>query len=148
MDASGATIEILAGIRTAIADRIEREAVEGSWDGQTVRVLNPASMLREKVSLAVEANQAGRQDAKHVEILAPCCRCFFKDLAKVVVMHELTGRNAIFYLNIALEVLRSRNARHFDALWGAQWANVMPWTTLVGTADPALVRFVQHQRPA
>ncbi len=145
---SGAMIEILAGIRTAIADQIEREAVEGGLDGQVVRVLNPASMLREKVSLAVEANQTGRQDAKHVEILAPCCRCFFDDLAAAVTARELTGRDAIFYLNIALEVLRAKTARHFDALWGAQWSNVIPWTTLSGTSDSALGRFVQPQRPA
>jgi hypothetical protein len=81
---SGAFIEILAGIRTAIADQIEREAVDGEMAGQVVRVLNPASMLREKVSLAVEANQTGRQDAKHVQILAPCCRCFFEDLERIV----------------------------------------------------------------
>ncbi|HUG09817.1 MAG TPA: hypothetical protein VMM36_02330 [Opitutaceae bacterium] len=145
---SGAIIEILAGIRTAIADQIEREAVDGALAGQVVRVLNPASMLREKVSLAVEANQTGRQDAKHVEILAPCCRCFFEDLAAAVTARELTGRDAIFYLNIALEVLRSRNARHFDAIWGTQWTNVIPWTALTATNDPALGRFARHQSPS
>lgn len=144
---SGAIIEILAGIRTAIADQIQREAVARDFGTVVVSVLNPASMLREKVSLAVEANQTGRQDAKHVEILAPCCRCFFEDLAAAVTAGELTGRDAIFYLNIALEVLRSKIARHFDVLWGAQWSQVIPWTTLTATNDPALGRFAQHQRP-
>lgn len=145
---SGAMIEILAGIRTAIADQIEREAVDGGLEGHLIRVLNPASMLREKVSLAVEANQTGRQDAKHVQILAPCCRCFFEDLAAAVVARELTGRDALFYLSIALEVLRSKNARHFENLWGPQWSSVIPWSTLAATGDQALGRFVQHQRPS
>jgi hypothetical protein len=145
---SGAFIEILAGIRTAIADQIEREAVDGEMAGQVVRVLNPASMLREKVSLAVEANQTGRQDAKHVQILAPCCRCFFEDLATAVTERQLTGRDALLYLNIALEVLRSKNARHFDSLWGVQWSSVIPWDVLAGCDDPALRRFSEHQRPA
>lgn len=92
---SGAIIEILACIRTAIADQIEREAVDGALDGLVVHVLNPASMLREKVSLAVEANQTGRQDAKHVQILAPCCLCFFEDLAEAVPARELTGRDLL-----------------------------------------------------
>lgn len=104
-------------------------------------------MLREKVSLAVEANQTGRQDAKHVRILAPCCRCFFEDLAAAVVAGELTGRDALFYLSIALEVLRSCLARAFDDLWGPHWEAVIPWETLAATNDPALANFVLHQRP-
>lgn len=145
---TGAMIEVLAGIRTATADKIEREAVDGRVAGATVRVLNPASMLREKVSLAVEANQTGRQDAKHVRILAPCCRCFFEDLAAAVVARELTGRQALFYVAIALEVLRSKLARHFDEVWGRQWARVIPWDVLASTGDSSLMRFVEHQRPA
>ena len=145
---SGAMIEILAGIRTAIADQIEREAVDGGLEGHSIRVLNPASMLREKVSLALEANQTGRQDAKHVQILAPCCRCFFEDLAAAVVARELTGRDALFYLAIALEVLRSKHAPAFANVWGPRWSSVIPWATLTDTGDPALGRFVEHQQPA
>jgi hypothetical protein len=144
---SGAMIEVLAGIRTATADQIEQEAVARDFGPINIRVLNPASMLREKVSLAVETDQTGRQDAKHVRILVPCCRCFFEDLAAAVVMGELTGRDALFYLAIALEVLRSKSARAFDALWGPAWAEVIPWEALTATGDAALRRFVEHQKP-
>lgn len=140
-------IEILGGIRTATAEQIEKEAVAGALEGATVRALNPLSMLREKVSLAVEANQSGRQDIKHVHILGPCSRCFLQDLATAVAAHELSGRDVLFYLAIALEVMRSKLARNFDALWGARWEHVIPWPALAATGDPALQRFVQHQQP-
>lgn len=143
----GAMIEILAGIRTAVSSQIIGEAVDRNFGDASIRVLNPASMLREKVSLATEANQTGRQDAKHVQILAPCCRCFFEDLAAAVVARELTGRDALFYLAIALDVLRSPQARAFDRLWETRWDAVIPWDVLSATGDPGLGRFVQHQRP-
>ena len=72
-------VELLSGVRGV--PRIgEENMVEVTVQGVHLRVLDPISCLKAKISNAAEIDQTGRQDVNHVEIMKICAGEYAKDI--------------------------------------------------------------------
>ena len=69
-------IEIVRSIPGVTAPTVDALAIEMEWNGKSVRVLDPISLLICKIELALTVSQANRQDVEHLKILRFCVRGF------------------------------------------------------------------------
>jgi len=65
------TIEVVRRI-PGISDSMETPAIQAEWEGKTIRVLDPVSLLACKLELAATVSQEKRRDVVHLRILLPC----------------------------------------------------------------------------
>jgi hypothetical protein len=66
-------IEIVRRI-PGVSGSVEALAIQAEWDGKTIRVLDPISLLACKLELAAKVPQEQRHDVVHLKILLPCSR--------------------------------------------------------------------------
>lgn len=114
-DASGTPllIEVLRNIRGATNEELREPVYEFAIgdDGARVQVPGPIVLLQAKVANFCEIKQAGRQDGRHVLILARVLPAYLDDLRDAVVAGRVEERVLIDYLEKLLRVLLSKHGR-------------------------------------
>lgn len=79
-------------------------------DGQ-VQVPSPIALLQAKIANVADLPQSGRQDARHVLILAQLLPAYLRDLQRVAVAGAMPERRLIDYLERLLGVVTTVKAR-------------------------------------
>lgn len=113
--------------------------------GYDIAVLFPHLLLQGKLENALHLDQKGRQDVKHVKILALVLPEFLK------MTLDLTNpgkeRDVLKLLRDVLKVLASENARAFSKLYGLSFNEAMPPSLFTRSSLPRIVRFGNQQLP-
>ena len=79
--------------------------------GVTVRVPSPVALLQAKIANLADLSQGGRQDARHVRILAQLMPAYLADLQASVAAGRLDERGMLDLLERLLAVVTPRKAR-------------------------------------
>ena len=80
--------------------------------GEThVQVPSPIALLQAKIANVADIAQTGRQDARHVAILAQVLPAYLEDLQKATIEGRLEERKLIEFLERLLAVATAEKAR-------------------------------------
>lgn len=113
-DASGQLllIEVLRYVH-GVTNAELREPVYTIALGETrVRVPGPIALLQAKIANVAEIAQAGRQDARHVVILARLMPAYLTDLRTAAAEGRMEERKLLEFLERLLAVVATKPARH------------------------------------
>jgi hypothetical protein len=110
--------------------------------GAVVPVLFPHLLLRGKLANAMQLEQQGRQDVKHVKVLSLVLEQFLRAL--VLEVRPADERAVLKLLREVLEILSSPDARRFAQTYGASFRNVLPLAELE-SASPRLKAFASGE---
>src|SRR5437667_444452 len=91
-DADGQPYVLIGDLKSAIEivrripgiSDLHTPAIQAEWEDQTIRVLDPISLLACKLELAATVSQEKRRDVAHLKILLPCVRAFLSELLQQV----------------------------------------------------------------
>lgn len=114
-------------------------------EGTRVRVPGPVALLKAKVANVADLKQEGRQDERHVRILARILPGYWRDLFGAVEKDELTERVLINYLEGTLGIVQSKKGKNvFSQL---QIPRQELFSGLEKSDLPKVKRFQQNRLP-
>jgi hypothetical protein len=104
-------IEVLRSVH-GVSNEELREPVYTVALGEThVQVPSPIALLQAKIANVADIAQTGRQDARHVVILAHVLPAYLEDLQKAALEGRLEERKLIEFLERLLDVVTAAKAR-------------------------------------
>jgi hypothetical protein len=114
-DATGASllIEVLRSVRGATNEELSQPAYQFAIGDPGVRVMapGPIALLQAKVANLAEINQQGRQDGRHVVILARIMPAYLDDLRALAAEGAMEERKLIELLEQLLRVVTSAHGQ-------------------------------------
>ena len=138
------TIEVVRRL-PGISDAVETPAVQAEWQGQTIRVLDPISLLACKLELAATVSQVKRQDVTHLKILLPCVRAFLGELLQQVELDRLTAKHWLKVANQVLKLTTGNRARKIADKHQINWPEILPLTAIANSQHDKIRRFQEQQ---
>jgi hypothetical protein len=138
-------IEVLRSVH-GVSNEELREAVYTVALGDVqVQVPGPIALLQAKIANVADIAQPGRQDARHVLILAQLLPAYLRDLQRAVVADGMPERQLIGYLKRLLGVVTTAKAK--KVLVGLK---IDPARWFAGLGDeklPKLAAFLEKRLP-
>jgi len=114
-DASGAPllIEVLRHVKGATNEELRQPAYQFAIGDPEVRVMapGPVALLQAKVANLAEIKQRGRQDGRHIVILARIMPAYLDNLRTLAATGEMEERKLIELLERLLRVVTSAHGR-------------------------------------
>jgi hypothetical protein len=120
-------------------------AIQAEWEGKTIRVLDPISLLACKLELAATVSQEERQDVNHLKILLPCVRAFLGELLQQVEMGNLPAKDWLKVANQVLRLTTNHRARRIANKHHIQWPEILPQTIIAKSENEKIKRFREQQ---
>ena len=124
---------------------MEALAVQAEWDGKTIRVLDPISLLACKLELAATVSQAMRRDVAHLKILLPWVRAFLNEFLQQVERGEIPVRHWLGAANQVLKLTTSQRARKLASQHQLNWPGILPLTAIANSKLEKIGRFREQQ---
>ena len=128
-----------------ISDAVDTPAVQAEWEGKTIRVLDPISLLACKLELVARLPQEKRRDVTHLRVLVPCVRAFLSELLHQVELRELPARDWLKVSNQVLKLTTSQRARKIASRHQIKWLEVLPLTAIAQSRIEQIRRFQEQQ---
>lgn len=106
-------IEVLRHVKGVTNEELRQPAYEFALGEDQVRVQapGPIALLQAKVANLAEINQSGRQDGRHIAILARIMPAYLEDLRLLVEKGGLDERKLIEFLERLLAIVTSPHGR-------------------------------------
>lgn len=142
--AQKSNIEIVRRI-PGVSGSVDELAVRAEWDGKTIRVLDPISLLACKLELVARVPQENRQDVAHLRILLPCVRAFLKEFLQQVERGEIPARHWLGAANQVLKLTTNQRARRIAVKHQIDWREILPLTAVAKSHDEKIKRFKERQ---
>ena len=120
-------------------------AIQAEWEWETIRVLDPVSLLACKLELAATVPQEQRQDIKHLRILLHSVRAFLDELLQQVEMDNLPARDWLRVANQVLKQTTSHRARRIASEHRIRWTEILPHTAIAKSHNEKIKRFRENQ---
>lgn len=128
-----------------VSDAVNTPAIQAEWEGQTIRVLDPISLLACKLELAATVSQANRRDVPHLKMLVPCVRAFLKEVLQQVEIGALPAKEWLKVANQALKLTTQSRARKIAAKHQINWLEILPLNAIAKSRDEKIRRFHEQQ---
>lgn len=128
-----------------VSDSAKIPAIEAQWQEETIRVLNPISLLASKLELAATVPQEKRQDISHVKILLPCVRAFLRELLQEVEPGRLAPKDWLKVANQALKLSTNARARKIAAKYQVDCTGILPLKVIEQSKNEKIRRFQKLQ---
>jgi hypothetical protein len=138
------TIEVVRRI-PGISSSMATPAIEAEWEGNTIRVLDPVSLLACKLELAATVLQEKRRDVAHLKILLPCVRSFLGELLQQVEIGSLPAREWLKVANQVLKLTTSVRARKIANRHRIDWKDILPLAAIAKSQHEKIRRFQEQQ---
>ena len=129
------SIEIVRSIPGLTATMVEMLAVQMEWNGNTIRVLDPVSLLICKVELALTVPQHQRQDVEHLKILFFCVRGFLQEWLQEVEEGRIPVKGWLGAVNRLLKLSKSTHGRKAAAKFSLAWREILPLAEIAKTTN-------------
>ena len=136
-------IEIVRRI-PGISD-LHTPAIQAEWEDQTIRVLDPISLLACKLELAATVSQEKRRDVAHLKILLPCVRAFLSELLQQVELGRLQAKDWLKVANQTLKLTTNNRARKLASKHQINWSEILPRTAIAKSQNEKIRRFREQQ---
>lgn len=120
-------------------------AIRAEWNGKTIRVLDPISLLACKLELAATVSQEKRQDVNHLRILLPCVRAFLGELLQQVDVGNLPPRDWTKVANQVLKLTTNHRARKIASKHQINWSEILPLAAIAKSQNEKIKRFREQQ---
>jgi len=120
-------------------------AIQAEWNGKTIRVLDPISLLACKLELTATVSQEKRQDVAHLKILVPCVRAFLNELLQQVEIARLSSKDWLKVVNQVLKLTTDHRARKIADKHQINWQEILPLTAIGRSQDGKIRRFKEQQ---
>ena len=137
-------IEVVRRI-PGVAGPVDALAVQAEWNGRTIRVLDPFSLLAAKLELAASVPQGKRHDVQHVKILLPCVRAFLNEFLQQVERAEIPARHWLGAVNQVLKLTTDHHARKIASKHQINWREILPLTAIAKCQNEKIRRFREQQ---
>lgn len=137
-------IEIVRRI-PGVSGSVDALAIQAEWNGKTIRVLDPISLLACKLELVATVSQKNRQDVAHLKILVPCVRAFLNEFLQRVERREIPARHWLGAANRVLKLTTDHRARKIAAQHQINWPEILPLTAIAKSPDEKIRRFQEQQ---
>jgi hypothetical protein len=138
------SIEVVQRI-PGVSGSVESLAIQAEWDGKTIRVLDPVSLLACKLELAARVSQEKRRDVAHLRILLPCVRAFLGEFLQRVELGHIPARHWLSAANQVLKLTSTNRARNIASKHQINWPEILPLTAIAHCRDEKIRRFQEHQ---
>jgi hypothetical protein len=138
------TIEVVRRI-PGLSDTVATPAIQVEWDGKTIRVLDPISLLACKLELAATVSQEARRDVAHLKILLACVRAFLGELLQQVELGQLPARDWLKVANQVLKLTTNHRARKLANQHQINWPEILPLTAIAKSRHEKIKRFEEQQ---
>lgn len=138
------TIEIVRRV-PGISDSAHTPAIQAEWDGKTIRVLDPISLLACKLELVARVPQEKRRDVAHLKILLPCVRAFLDELLRQVELDQLPAKDWLKVANQVLKLTTNNRARKIASKHQINWPEILPLTAIAKSQHQKIRRFQEQQ---
>lgn len=138
------SIEIVRRI-PGLSDHIDTPAIRAVWNGKTIRVLDPISLLASKLELAATVQQRDRQDVGHLKILLPCVRAFLGELLRQVDLGQLPAKDWLKIVNQVLKLTTRHRAQRIASKHHINWPDILPLRGIAKSQDEKIKRFREKQ---
>ena len=120
-------------------------AIQAEWDGKTIRVLDPISLLACKLELAATVSQEKRRDVVHLKILLPCIRAFLGELLQQVELGKLPAKDWLKVANQVLKLTTTHRAKKIACQHQINWLEILPLTAIAKSQIEKIRRFREQQ---
>jgi hypothetical protein len=137
-------IEIVRRI-PGVSGSVEALAVQAEWDGKTIRVIDPISLLACKLELAATVPQSERRDGAHLRILVPCVRAFLGEFLEQVESGQIPARHWLGPVNQVLKLTSTRRAGKLASQYQIDWQEILPSAAIAQSQNEKIRRFRDQQ---
>ena len=137
-------IEVVRRI-PGISDSRETPAIQTEWEGNTIRVLDPVSLLACKLELAATVSQEKRRDVVHLKIMLPCVRSFLGEVLEQVEPGHLPAREWLKAASQVLKLTTSIRARRIARQHHIDWKEILPVAAIAKSRDEKIRQFREQQ---
>jgi len=120
-------------------------AIQADWDGITIRVLDPISLLACKLELAATVSQKKRQDVVHLKMLLPCVRAFLGEILQQVDLGKLPAKEWLKVANQVLKLTTDHRARKIADKHQINWPEILPLSAIAQSQNDKIRRFQEQQ---
>ena len=144
IDGLKANIEIVRRI-PGVSGSVDELAVRSEWDGKTIRVLDPISLLACKLELLTTVSQEKRHDLEHLKVLLPCVRAFLSEFLHRVEQGELPARHWLGAANQVLKLTTDQRARKIASKHQINWTEILPLNAIASSRNEKVRRFHELQ---
>ncbi len=138
-------IEVLRYVHGVTNEELREPAYTVAVGGVLVRVPGPIALLQAKMASVADLDQAGRQDGRHVLILARLMPAYLEDLQKSVTVGRVEERKFLEYLERLLAIVtRAQGKKVMNEL------RLDPGRLFAGLGDsrlPKLQSFLEKRLP-
>lgn len=139
-----ANIEIVRRI-PGVSGSVDELAVQSEWDGKTIRVLDPISLLACKLELVATVSQEKRHDLEHLKILLLCVRAFLNEFLQQVERVEIPARHWLGAVNQVLKLTTDNRARKIASKHQINWTEILPLPAIANSQNEKIRRFREQQ---
>ncbi|HTL73268.1 MAG TPA: hypothetical protein VL863_08190 [bacterium] len=137
-------IEVVRRI-PGVTNSVDALAVQTEWNGKTIRVLDPISLLACKLELVANVPQEKRHDVPHLKILLPCVRAFLNEFLQQVEHSEIPARHWLGAANQVLKLTTDQRARKIANKHHISWPNILPLAAIAKSQNGKIKRFREQQ---
>ena len=137
-------IEIVRRI-PGVSGSVDALAIQAEWNGKTIRILDPISLLACKLELVASVPQEKRHDVAHLKILLPCVRAFLDEFLQQVERGEIPARHWLGAANQVLKLTTSNRAKKIASKHQLNWPEILPLTTIAKSQHEKIRRFREQQ---
>ena len=128
-----------------VSGSVDALAIQATWNGKMIRVLDPISLLACKLELVATVAQKTRHDVPHLKIMLPCVRAFLSEFLQQVEGHDLPARHWLGAANQVLKLTTDHRARKIAAKHQIQWGEILPLNAIAKSQDEKIQRFHAQQ---
>jgi hypothetical protein len=140
-------IEVLKDVHGLLPTDLEYSTVITTAAGRQVRLLDPAALLKGKISTLSHLGVAQRpNDERHIRLLIPITRAFLGERIEAVRAGLTAERPLLSALRYAIDVGHSDQARALTNEFGFDFSSVMP-AIKDFTQLPRLAKFIDIELP-
>lgn len=138
------TVEVVRQI-PGVSAAANTPAIQAEWEGKTIRVLDPISLLACKLELAVTVSQANRRDVSHLKMLVPCVRAFLAEVLQQVEIGALPAKEWLKVANQVLKLITQGRAQKIASKHQINWTEILPLNAIAQSRDEKIRRFHEQQ---
>jgi hypothetical protein len=137
-------IEIVRRV-PGVSGSVDALAIQAEWEGKTIRVLDPISLLACKLELAAKVPQEQRHDVEHLRILLPCVRAFLNEFLQQVERGQIPARHWLGAAKQVLKLTHTNRALKLARKHEIKWPEILPLTEIAKSRDEKIRRFREQQ---
>jgi len=138
---SAVRVEFIRCVPGTTTAEVEKLAIEHEFLGQTIRVIDPVSLLACKLDLALTVDQTNRRDEDHFRILLLCTRAFLRESLQSVEKAELPARGWLGATERLLKIAEARIGSRATLKLGIQWPTVLPEADIAASKNRLITQF-------